>query len=196
MKRILLLLLLTTFLTKPCWSQTEEDKKITFFNITKVSYSSLHKARADRFVEGEGNFITDVNDSGSIWGLNTVTGVFLFKKLSLGVGLGLDGYSDPNLNTMPAYFDLRYYLKEQKRGLNTYINIGPAINPFGENSRLRKGTILNLGAGYVIEAGESTNLIVDIFYNHKTLSLTPEKLKDTDTTIVLDAFGFGIGIVF
>ena len=88
-------------------ASAQEDRG--FFNITRFGAQSVFDLEQDTFTPGVGNRSTEISTSGTaVYSLNTITGYFLTDSFSAGLGLGLDGFQSPNLNTLPLYLDLRY----------------------------------------------------------------------------------------
>src|SRR5690606_39204657 len=168
-----------------------------YFNITKISFITVHELKRDFFVPGEGGFYSDLDNSKAhAWGLQTINGYFISPHFSLGVGLGLDGHHNPNYNTLPVFLDARAYFAEERNSFYSYIDIGPTIKIGGENSELRKGVLFNIGIGYKFNVAKRFFLVSDIFYSHKTTSLTHEGIKTSDDVIKSNGIGVSIDVLF
>ncbi len=171
-------------------------RKGTFFNITKLGYSSLHDIKREIFVPGQGGtlYILDTNKAHA-WSLQTITGYFLSPYFSIGIGVGLDGYHTPTFNTLPVVLDLRLYKSPTEDSLFSYLNIGPTID-IGDALVLKKGMAFNTGLGYAFKVSHRLSLVSDIFYTHKTISLTDEWIRTSDDTIKTNGLGFSLGVFF
>lgn len=175
----------------------DEYRNTGFFNITKLGYISTGNLRQERFIEGEGNVFSDLDNSGAhAWSIQTINGFFISPYYSLGIGVGLDGHHDPRFNTMPIFLDARAYLSDDGDSAYSFLSIGPTIKLGAANSDLRKGLLFNLGIGYKFNIGNQLFLISDIFYSHKTVSLTNEGIGTSDNIIKSNGIGLNLGVVF
>ena len=118
MKKIILpILLLTSFLS---FAQTDSDnrdfnKNKGYFNITKIGYINVTELRQEIFIPGEGNFFSEPDaDNSHVWSLQTINGYFILPYFSLGIAIGLDGYHNPNFNTLPVMLDIRTYMTDEE----------------------------------------------------------------------------------
>lgn len=190
MKKILFLLLLISISSLGQESLNQKNKQIDisknigYFNITKVSFITMSSLRQERFIKGEGTIFTDLDTNGAhAWSIQTINGYFISPQFSLGIGLGLDGHHAPNYNTLPVFLDARLYHSEEENSLYSFLDIGPTLKLGGDNSTLRKGVLFNFGFGYKFNAGNRLHLIFDIFYSHKTVSLTNEGIGTSDNVL-------------
>ena len=200
MKKIILpILLLTSFLS---FAQTDSDnrdfnKNKGYFNITKIGYINVTELRQEIFIPGEGNFFSEPDaDNSHVWSLQTINGYFISPYFSLGIAIGLDGYHNPNFNTLPVMLDIRTYMTDEEDSFYAFLDIGPSLRIGGENSELRKGMVFNIGAGYKFKVAENLFLISDISYSHKTVSLTDEGIGTSDFIIKANGVGLNFGIIF
>ncbi len=198
---LLLILFFTSYIT---FAQNQIDNKATdtqknkgYFNITKIGYITNYNLKRDLFIEGVGGIYSELESERShAWSLQTVNGYFLSPNFSLGVAIGLDGYHNPNFNTLPVLLDVRAYLSKKKNSVYSFLNIGPSLRLGGENSALRKGMVFNIGVGYKYKVGKKLFLVSDIGFSHKTISLTEEWISTSDDTVKANGIGFSIGIMF
>lgn len=179
-------------------AKIEEGKRENkgFFNITKISYIKAYEINRERFVSGEGN-ITSEPDASSTGArsLQTINGFFISENFSLGVGVGLDGYRKPTFNTLPVFVDIRFYLEETANSLFAFTDLGVALK-LGETSSFDRGGIFNLGGGYRFPISSKINLISEVYFSHKSLSLTNEGLSTSDDLVRVNGIGFSLGIIF
>ncbi len=198
-KFILPILLLTTLLN---FAQTDSDnrdvnKNEGFFNITKIGYITNTSVKQELFIEGEGNIFSELDNSEShAWSLQTINGYFISPYFSLGIAIGLDGYHNPNFNTLPVLLDIRTYMSDEEDSFYAFLGIGPSLRIGGENSQLRKGMVFNFGVGYKFKVAEKLFLISDLSYSHKTVSLTGEGIGTSDNIIKANGVGLNLGIIF
>ncbi|MDC9724261.1 MAG: hypothetical protein PSN34_16040 [Urechidicola sp.] len=175
----------------------DEYKNKGYFNITKLAYIKMSSIKQELFIEGEGNIFSDLKTEGAYaWSIQTINGYFISPNFSLGIGLGLDGYHDPNYNTLPVFFDIRVYLSDKEDSFYSYFDIGPTIKLGGDNSQFRKGAMFNIGLGYKFNVTNNIFLISDIFYSHKTISLTNERIGTSDNIIKSNGIGLSLGVIF
>jgi hypothetical protein len=200
MKKIILpILLLTTLFS---FAQTDSDnrdvnKNKGFFNITKIGYITNTSVKQELFIEGEGNIFSELDNSKShAWSLQTINGYFISPYFSLGIAIGLDGYHNPNFNTLPVMLDIRTYMSDEEDSFYAFLDIGPSLRIGGENSELRKGMAFNIGVGYKFKVAEKLFLISDLSYSHKTVSLTDEGIGTSDNIIKVNGVGLNLGIIF
>ena len=138
-----------------------EKKKLTkveivvFFNITKFSYTNIGKAELETFSEIDGVDVNDLPiDNASAFSLQTINGYFFSPYFSAGFGIVLDGYSNPNINTMPLFIDLRLYLSDQISSMYLYTDFGTLI---GIENGPKRGRMFNIGAGYKLALNKKKN---------------------------------------
>ena len=138
-----------------------EKKKLTkveivvFFNITKFSYTNIGKAELETFSEIDGVVVNDLPiDNASAFSLQTINGYFFNPYFSAGLGIVLDGYSNPNINTMPLFIDLRLYLSDQISSMYLYTDFGTLI---GIENGQKRGRMFNIGAGYKLALNKKKN---------------------------------------
>jgi len=203
MKKITYILL---FITLYSFGQKEHKQKIKYidsdknegyFNITKFSYIKVNSLKQDFFIEGEGGKFRELeSDNANAWSLQTINGYFLTPSFSLGLGIGLDGHHNPNYNTLPIFLDIRAYFSEEGNSVYSYLDIGPTIRLGKDNSQFRKGVLFNLGIGYKFNFFNNTFLVSDIFYSHKTVSMTSEGIGKSDNTIKSNGVGLSLGVIF
>jgi len=85
---------------------------------------------------------------------------------------------------------------EEGNSVYSYLDIGPTIRLGKDNSQFRKGVLFNLGIGYKFNFFNNTFLVSDIFYSHKTVSMTSEGIGKSDNTIKSNGVGLSLGVIF
>lgn len=202
MKKLIFSFLLFPFLLNA--QETEEAQEIPkdpmhnkgFFNLTKISYTKITDMHEDLFVPGVGELKNDLDTGGTnAFALQTINGYFLSPYISLGVGVGLEGFISPTLNTFPAYADLRVYLENDYSSPFIFANYG-ALLKIGDE--FRRGNMFAIGAGYKFFAGKEkrTALVTDLSFSARNLSMTDESFKDSDDTLTTRGISLGIGVIF
>lgn len=178
-----------------CSSQEKDEyRNKGFFNITRFSYILVDNVKQDVFVPGTGNFSYDLpSNKAGAYSLQTINGYFFNPYLSAGIGVGLDGYHDPNINTFPLFAEVRAYLKDGSNSPFAYMDYGGLIKI---SDNFKKGNMFNIGAGYKIFVSDRIALMPEISYSVKNISLTDEKVKTSDDTVNITGIQFGIGVIF
>lgn len=138
MKHVFLILFLCVYSLSLQGQKKQQVKKNQgIFNITEIGY-----------LPGSGNINYDVytvtNDART-YRLRSIFGYFINPHLSVGVGIGLDGYHEPDHNTMPLFIECRGYLKDQRNTFYGFLDLGKSL---GVNETFRSGLFLNSGVGY------------------------------------------------
>ncbi|MDR0687796.1 MAG: hypothetical protein LBF55_03800 [Prevotellaceae bacterium] len=87
-------------------------------------------------------------------------GYYVLPQLSVGAGVGLSGYHNPIINTLPVFAEARYNVKRVPR-LFSYLNAGAS---FGAGA-FSSGAIVGAGLGYSIKTGRRTALNVSVGYD-------------------------------
>lgn len=192
---IVLLILFTTF----SFSQTEKNKdeyrNKGYFNITRLGVISVNKAELETFAPTEGVINRDISSSNSMaYSLQTINGYFFNPYFSAGFGIGLDGYHNPNYNTMPAFLDLRLYLTDGKGSPYAFINYGTLIEI---KNGTKNGNMANLGFGYKLPLNEKRLMIVtDISYSYKAISNDGLSIRRSASYIMMKGVFISLGVIF
>lgn len=181
-------------------SQQEETKKDIFknngyFNITKFTHYRINNANLE-FIDAD-NRITRVNvkekkSHGN--GLQTINGYFITNNLSVGLGIALERFNNPNANTFPIFLDTRYYLIN---GYNTFYVFGDLGLLAKLDNTFRKGGLLNCGLGYkfFIDPRKSLAVVTDIGYYHRLIKV-PFDNNPNISDLTVNGFSFSIGVLF
>ena len=164
-----------------------------FFNITRIGVIPLTNVKSE--VRDFGLTVTDLPANKAIaYSFNTINGYFFSPNFSLGIGIGLDGYHNPNANTMPLFADVRYYFSDEAKSVYAFTDVGSLIKI--ENGT-RRGSMINLGMGYKFPINKKRVFFVsDIGLSHKSISL--DGMKITKSTSVIRATGImiSLGVIF
>ncbi len=138
MKHVFLALFLYVFSFSVQGQEKQSIKKNQgVFNITEIGY-----------LPGLGNIDYDgysIANDAQTYRLRSIFGYFFNPHLSLGIGIGLDGYHEPDHNTMPLFIECRGYLKDQRNTVYGFADVGKALNA---NETFTPGLFLNAGVGY------------------------------------------------
>jgi hypothetical protein len=198
-KNLIIPILLISFFA---FSQNDREKEIDenrnsgFFNITKFSYINIGKAELETFSEIYGVVVNDLPiDNASAFSLQTINGYFFSPYFSAGLGIGLDGYSNPNINTMPLFIDLRLYLSDQLSSMYLYTDFGTLI---GIENGPKRGRMFNIGAGYKLALNKKKRITVvtDLGYSLKQVSNDRQPIRTSDNKILINGLILSLGIIF
>jgi len=200
-KLIFSLLLFPFFLHAQENDETQEIPKDAmhnkgFFNLTKISYTKITSMEEDLSVGGMGDITTDLETDGTnAFALQTINGYFLSPYISLGVGVGLEGFISPTINTFPAYADVRVYLENDYSSPFIFADYGTLLKIGDE---FRRGNMFAVGAGYKFFVGKEkrTSLVTDLSFSGRNISMTDASFKDSDRTLTTRGISLGIGVIF
>ncbi|MCB0427566.1 MAG: outer membrane beta-barrel protein [Mangrovimonas sp.] len=193
MKRVLLAVLL--FSLKLFGQNAQEkihsdsNKNIGFFNITKVGLLGITEMKQEQFIEGEGTFAHEL-DTGVAWNVQVINGYFLSPYFSLGIGVGLEWYSNPDFNTLPVVLDIRSYISDLENTPYLFLDVGPNIK-LGNQSNFKKGLSVNIGLGYKYQVSKGFFLVSDICYSYDKVNLS-----SPDDKIYAKGIGLSVGVIF
>lgn len=168
MKTILTLLILmisSTFISAQ--EITKQEKG--YFNLTELGYFFSNN-RVSQTAVGGGN--TVVNNGAYAVSLRNINGLFIDNNLSLGVGVGLDGYTFNNDrfhfdNTFLLFGDVRYYLKDEMNTFFGYVDFGKSVSI---DDNIESGFFYNLGLGYKFKVAGRAAMNTSIGYNLQNIS--------------------------
>ena len=162
-------------------AKKKQNKKRGYFNITELGYyagnSNIRRAN------------DGTSSSVNIRSLRTVNGLFLTQKFSLGIGIGVDGVKIKDygfFNTVNAFADARYYLKDDEDGYFFYLDLGSAIKI---SSNTQKGLLLNLGVGHKFMLSDNFIIVPSIGYNQQDFKVGTTKYSN-------ETLALKIGVLF
>lgn len=173
----------------------DENRNEGFFNITQFGYINLNEAKLETFSSSNGNVVTDLPlDNASAYFLQTINGYFIDPFFSVGLGVGLDGYHNPNFNTLPVFLDLRLYLSDDMSSPYVFMDIGTLVKFEGNKNN---GTLFNIGLGYKISLNKKRLMIItDLSYNYKAISNDGLSLRNSNSWTQLRGTALTLGIIF
>lgn len=177
-------------------NEKDEMNNLGFFNITKISYTRVHFVQQQLFIPGEGSFDIELpNDKAQSFALQTINGYFVSPHLSFGLGVGMEGYTNPTFNTFPVFVDVRTYFEDDFNTTFLYLDLG-TLAKISED--FKKGDVFSIGVGYKFFVGKKkkTSLIADIGYSVKSVSLTGERVRTSDDVIVVRGISLSFGVIF
>lgn len=99
-----------------------KQKSSRFYNITEIGYGN-----------GVGNIKLETLNSkipyeGHFFRLRSQLGYFLTDQISMGIGIGLDGYHEFTANTAPVFIDARYFFSTDPQSFYAGLNIGSSLS--------------------------------------------------------------------
>ncbi|MCH7525758.1 MAG: hypothetical protein IIC74_12415, partial [Bacteroidetes bacterium] len=110
------------------YKKVDEYRNKGYFNITRFSYINVNEAKLETFSPTNGVVVTELPiDQAQAYSLQTINGYFFSPYFSAGIGAGLDGYHNPNINTVPVFLDLRLYLSNAISSMYLYTDFGTLI---------------------------------------------------------------------
>lgn len=168
------------------------DKNEKFISIVQFSYMKNYKANNEITLSGQGKRNNKLNtDNAHAYSLQVVLGYFVVpKRLSIGMGFGLDGYHEPGFNSAPLYGDIRLYLTDERNAVYMYANLGTLTKL---SSRFVRGYSGKIGCGYKFFVSQKLCLNADIGYAAKGASLTNESYTSSDNIINIKGVALSIG---
>ena len=198
MKNITLIipLLLSVFSFGQESHKKDEFRNKGYFNITRFSYINTNVVERETFTPESGIVVTDLSAENSrAFTLQTINGYFISPYFSLGVGFGLDGYHNPDINTMPLFLDVRAYLNNNYDSPFIALDLGTLVKIEPE---LRQGRTFQASAGYklFIEREKRIALIADIGYTYKSISFDGNSIRNSEDFYQLNGLSLSLGIIF
>ncbi|GHA40335.1 hypothetical protein GCM10007103_22260 [Salinimicrobium marinum] len=178
-QRILIISVLVCF---PLIIQAQEDKKLyTSTNILEI------------YINTEESLIHDENQINTGWGfeLNSLHGIFIFKKFVLSAGIGVNFNIDEEYKSLPAILEIRYSLYDY--GVNSpfvLLNTGKNI----KIGSFLPGQTAKLGLGYNFESDYNFQYTIEFFKISKTYYTS--EVQDVDYNYPADGYGISVGITF
>lgn len=195
MKKATFMLSILLAATVVCRAQTNVnkngDKNTGLFGIIQGSYIKNFNAYEETNVQN-----TDVNTNlntklSNAYSLNLVVGYYVIpKRLSAGLGFGLDGYNNPNANTAPLYGDVRFYFTSERNIPYVYANYGGLLQ-LGQG--FHKGQVARIGAGYKFFVSKKLCMTADVSFVAKSISYTNEPVLRSKDALFIKGVGFTLG---
>lgn len=197
MKKINILLLLLIIASSTLKAQDSNkyrdlDKNEKFLSIIQLSYIKNYEANNEITISGQGTRNIELNtDNAHAYSLNFIFGYFVIpKRLSIGIGFGLDGYHEPGFNSAPLYGDFRFYLTNERNVPYVYANLGTLTKL---SSNFVRGYSGKIGFGYKFFISKKLCLNTDISYVAKGASLTRESYNSSNDVINIKGVALSIG---
>jgi hypothetical protein len=198
-KTNLFIIILTFFVSGLAYSQNEksidEFRNKGYFNITKFGYINVSSAKLETYSPIDGVVVTDLPlEKASAFSLQTINGYFFSPYFSTGLGIGLDGYHNPNYNTLPIFLDFRVYFNDDIGSPYLFTDYGTLVKI--ENGT-NNGTIFNIGFGYKLPLNEKRlTIVTDISYSYKSISNDGLSIRKSESWTQIKGIMLSLGIIF
>lgn len=145
------------------------------------------------------NQVKFVNNS-KAFRLRVSYGIFVNPKTSIGLGLGLDGYHNPQHNTLPVFLEARRFISSNKNSLFAFLNLGTALKISQE---FEKGFHFSSGLGYIIKREKisflpAIGINIQNVANGRAILIDPStsQVEYINSKITLHSLSFNFGIQF
>ncbi|MET3114621.1 hypothetical protein AAKU52_002356 [Pedobacter sp. CG_S7] len=176
----ILLTLIVGYTTLSAQEITKQERG--YFNLTELGYFLGNNSIIQTKAGGSGK---NVNGAHAL-SLRNINGLFVNNNLSLGIGVGLDGYTFNNDryhfdNTFLLFGDARYYLKNE---MNTFFGYGDLGQSVAIDDNIQKGLFYNLGMGYKFKVAPTAAMNGSIGYNHQNINHT-SSIKENYSSLVI-----------
>ncbi|MGB7786037.1 MAG: hypothetical protein WBL27_08055 [Salinimicrobium sp.] len=158
---------------------------------SKEIYSSTNILEI--YINTEESLIHHENQLNTGWGfeLNSLHGIFIFKKFVLSAGIGVNFNIDEEYKSIPAILEIRFNLNDY--GLNSpfvLLNTGKNI----EIGSFLPGQTAKLGLGYNFESDYNFQYTIEVFKKSKTYYTS--EVQDVNYNYPADGYGISVGITF
>ena len=158
--------------------------QIGFDKITEIRTDTLYPSG------GSGSLYLDTQNSFSL-GPNAVFGYNLIEnRLTLGVGIGINWYNNPDFTAIPLYADLRFYFLKY-RNFYILLDYGAFLRL---NGQLVRGPMLRFGAGYRKEITDNINFLIDANISRAGISFTDEQWTTSSDAFASSGVALNLGV--
>jgi hypothetical protein len=113
----------------------------------------------------------------------------ILGRLSAGLGFGLDGYHNPDMNTAPLFGDVRFYFTSERSIPFVYVDYGGLVK-LGE--AFHKGQTARLGVGYKFFVTKKLCITADASVSSKYISFTNQAVNSRNAMYV-KSIAFTVG---
>ncbi|MEJ5963299.1 DUF3575 domain-containing protein [Pedobacter immunditicola] len=184
---ILLFSLIIGYSTSSAQEITKQEKG--YFNLTEVGYFFSRNIISQT---PAGGAFSHKNGAHAL-SLRNINGFFIGNNLSLGIGVGLDGYTFNGGgsrfdNTFLVFSDVRYYLHNEK---NTFFGYGDLGSSVSIDDNIAQGLFYNIGMGYKFMVATRTGMNASFGYNHQKINHDSSNLKESYSSLALK-----VGLMF
>ncbi len=173
-------------------SKASGQSKENYFKIDGGYLSGIGNINYDNQVEF-------VNQS-KAFRLRISYGIFVNSKTSVGLGLGLDGYHNPQHNTLPVFLEVRRFISSDENSLFAFLNLGTALKISQE---FEKGFHFSSGLGYIIKRRKisflpAIGINIQNIADGRAILIDPStnQVEFINSKITLSSLSFNLGIQF
>jgi len=190
-RRVFLVVLFTISMFSTAWCQSKFHFDVDYHYMLGLSehidgFPTLN--RSDRKMGGHSLHLTPRYDVSRLW--------------SVGLGIGLDRYTNSDYNTLPIFATVRYKAIKKVPDFYTFADLGYAISSFGGD--FTNGITGSLGLGYTYMFAKHFGLNFQLAYNAKQFLDVPTYVIDipsgdvtySERNSVRHSLSFGIGMTF
>ena len=172
---------------------TYSQENERWFVSAQIGFDILSEIRTDTLYPsgGSGSLQLDTQNSFSI-GVSGVFGYSVFpNRLSLGLGLGVSRFNNPNFTAIPLFADLKFYFFKHK---NFYflLDYGTFLR---FSNQLVRGPMMRLGAGYRKEITNNLSFLIDANISRAGVSFTNEQWTTSSDKIAASGVALNLGVL-
>lgn len=110
--------------------------------------------------------------------IQAILGYYVVEKLSVGVGIGLNGYSNPGLNTLPLFLNLKFHPFHNK---NIVFSGDLGYSLLSNEDNIDAGFLTNISVGYRLWRIRKISITPAVGYNFCQYSIKGAgKIKHRD----------------
>lgn len=162
---------------------TKQEKG--YFNLTEIGYYFSQNS-----FKSNGS---DMKNGAYALSIRNINGIFLQNNISLGVGVGLDGYTynisnSSYDNTFLVFADVRFYFKNETRTPFIYADLGNSVSI---SDNIEKGLFYAAGAGYKFLINNKIAMNGSLGYSHQNINKNSPSLK-----VNYSSFSIRVGLLF
>lgn len=184
---LFILILMLSYGTLHAQEITKQEKG--YFNLTELGYFFSSNQTNMPMIGGSAR----QKYGAYALSLRNINGLFITNNLSLGVGVGLDGYTFKMSesiydNTFLLFGDVRYYLKNER---NTFFGYGDLGSSVAIDDNIANGLFFDLGLGYKFKISNRTGMSVSMGYNRQNINHDHSSIKEN-----YSSFTVKLGLLF
>lgn len=94
--------------------------------------------------------------------IQAILGYYVVENLSVGVGIGLNGYSNPGLNTLPLFLNLKFHPFHNK---NIVFSGDLGYSLLSNEANIDAGLLTSMSVGYKVCKIKKISIVPAIGYN-------------------------------
>lgn len=164
---------------------TKQEKG--YFNLTEFGvFTGKNKITAS-----SGGVEISLTQNSNTFSLRNINGWFVTNQISIGAGVGLDGYHYKGggyNNTLLVFADARYYLKDAK---NTFFVYGDLGSSLAVSDNFESGLMYNAGAGYKFKVAKRTAMNASLGYIRQNINTSDDVVTNNISSLAIK-----VGLLF